>query len=258
MKTSFLAISLFFLLTCFFSSCEKEKFNIAPFGLSQEEASLEMREDDPCDGPVIIAPETYVRSGNRKVAIHRIVNMEVASDVCLKINTRDVVAAWIVIDGDTIFTPKNFKKPETNLQVVTFFESGVHDISFTLGGKPGGTITIELNGGIVGPPPAKLCSEAAREACESRGWQVVQTNIPEGNLVCTIDGRGPEANCDSCGVYNIFVWKNGSREQTCLDDGYTGPYSTLAGVMFAGHVPCECGDNLFFCGQWDMQDCIPD
>jgi hypothetical protein len=44
------------------------------------------------------------------------------------------------------------------------------------------------------------------------GWGVVQTNPEEGNLVATVDGRPAQNNCDMCGLYQIFVWKNGSRD----------------------------------------------
>ncbi|MBM4353687.1 MAG: hypothetical protein FJ109_07795 [Deltaproteobacteria bacterium] len=97
----------------------------------------------------------------------------------------------------------------------------------------------------------KPCSQVAIAACKAKGWQHVGGNA--GNIVCTIDGRGTGANCDTCSTYNIYVWKNGSEELHC-----PGYYSTKAGKYYSAHTPCSCGDNLDECGTWDMQNCIPD
>jgi hypothetical protein len=74
-----------------------------------------------------------------------------------------------------------------------------------------------------------------------------------GNIVCTIDGRSPANNCDTCDTYAMVVWVNGSPERYC-----PGAYSTVAGAVYSAHTPCECGDNLDFCTNWDMQGCVPD
>ena len=98
----------------------------------------------------------------------------------------------------------------------------------------------------------RLCSEVATEICEAKGWTVVGGALG-GNIVCTIDGRDADLNCSSCSEYNIAVWENGSPERHC-----PGSYSTLAGQVYGGHIPCTCSDNLYYCEEWDMQNCIPD
>jgi hypothetical protein len=98
----------------------------------------------------------------------------------------------------------------------------------------------------------RLCSEVATEFCEAKGWIVVGGALG-GNIVCTSDGRDTRNNCSSCSEYNIAVWEYGSQERHC-----PGSYSTLAGHVYAGHIPCTCSDNLYHCEAWDMQNCIPD
>ena len=97
------------------------------------------------------------------------------------------------------------------------------------------------------------CSVVAAAWCTAKGWRVAG-GAQGGNIVCTVDGRGTGNNCDTCSTYNIIVWRNGSKERHC--DGHN--YSTRAGTFYSAHTPCRCGDNLDACGQWDMQNCIPD
>jgi hypothetical protein len=99
----------------------------------------------------------------------------------------------------------------------------------------------------------RLCSEVANDHCEAKGWVVVE-GPSGGNIVCTIDGRSSGNNCDTCSTYNIYVWEHGSEERHCTGYGY----STNAGNFYSAHTPCACGDNLDFCGSWDMEGCIPD
>ncbi len=107
---------------------------------------------------------------------------------------------------------------------------------------------------LFGPPPPRLCSEVAREFCESKGWIVVSDPNPSiGNIVCTVDGRGSEDNCSTCTEYNMVVWQDASPELHC-----PGTYSTVAGTIYGGHIPCTCSDNLYWCQGWDTQGCIPD
>jgi hypothetical protein len=100
--------------------------------------------------------------------------------------------------------------------------------------------------------PSQKCSVVAKAACAAKGWQYVGGTT--GNIVCTIDGRGTGANCDTCSTYNIFVWQNGSKELHCLGHNY----STVAGKYYSAHTPCVCGNNLDLCGSWDMKNCTPD
>jgi hypothetical protein len=51
----------------------------------------------------------------------------------------------------------------------------------------------------------------------------------------------------------MVVWETGSPEPKCL-----GTYSTQAGSVYGGHIPCTCADNLYWCQSWDTQGCIPD
>ena len=100
--------------------------------------------------------------------------------------------------------------------------------------------------------PSQACSVVAKAACLAKGWQHVGGY--SGNIVCTIDGRGTGSNCDTCSTYNIYVWKNGSKEKHCLQYSY----STQAGKYYSAHTPCACGNNLDLCGSWDMKNCTPD
>ena len=100
--------------------------------------------------------------------------------------------------------------------------------------------------------PTQACSVVAKAACAAKGWQHVGGY--DGNIVCTIDGRSTGNNCDTCSTYNIFVWKNGSKELHCPQYNY----STVAGKYYSAHTPCSCGDNLDVCGNWDMKNCTPD
>jgi len=189
------------------------------------------------------------------------------ADVCLKVTNNGVSSAWISIDGVEVFTPKNFNKKVTTLQVTTFLYSGEHEVTITMKGKPGGSITLEMRGCIDEPPPPILCSEAARQYCEGRSWYVMDVYPSEGTLICTSDGRSPENNCDTCSDYNFIVWKDGAGDPYCPEDG-TFTYQTIAGQTYGGHVPCVCfdptypgytGDNLYRCNwAWPMQDCVPD
>ena len=89
--------------------------------------------------------------------------------------------------------------------------------------------------------------------CKAKGWKVVG-GAKDGNIVCTIDGRGTGSNCDTCSTYNIIVWKNGSKERHCTGHSY----STQAGKVYSAHTPCTCGNNLDYCTSWSMNGCTPD
>lgn len=247
-------IHLAFLLAAAFviTACQKEELSLfAP----DDEVGLRVN-CDPCEGDLIFGPQTYKRIHGKPVAYHRIFNMGEDADVCLTVANNGVVNASISIDGVEVFSPKDFSKFVTVLQVTTSLYAGEHEVTITMKGKPGGSITLEMRGCIDEPPPPILCSEAAKQACEGKGWTVVGVYASEGTLVCTADGRGPENNCDTCSVYNIYVWKDGARDHFCPEDQF--PYSTLAGQLRGGHIPCSCGDSLYLCGNWNMQDCVPD
>jgi len=100
--------------------------------------------------------------------------------------------------------------------------------------------------------PSQACSVVAKAACVAKGWKHVGGTT--GNIVCTIDGRSTGNNCDTCSTYNIYVWKNGSKELHCPNFNY----STVAGKYYSAHTPCVCGNNLDQCGSWDMKNCTPD
>jgi hypothetical protein len=98
------------------------------------------------------------------------------------------------------------------------------------------------------------CSEAAIAFCNAIGWHVML--VPpdtSGVIICTVDGRPAENNCDGCGSYHIVVWEDSAGDPFC-----TASYTTYAGNVYCGHHPCECGDNLIWCGVWNMMDCTPD
>lgn len=258
MKRSPVQILLLLLALCFLPTCEKDEMDLSLSGFeSKYDAELYIAED-PCDGMTIFGPQDFLRTTAKPIAVHRVFEISEAADVCLTITNNGVSAAWILINGEEVFSPKDFKHNKTSLQLVTSLQKGSHDITIKSTGKPGGTITLELKGNISDPPPPVKCSDLAKMDCESRGWQVVAVYISEGILYCTIDGRAIENNCDTCGVYNVYVWKDGAREMRCVEDGWPDYLSTQAGQVYAGHTPCDCGDNLAYCGSWNMQDCIPD
>jgi hypothetical protein len=106
------------------------------------------------------------------------------------------------------------------------------------------------------PPCPVYCSEAAAAFCADIGWiKVSDPATDEGQIICTVDGRPAEENCGGCAEYNIVVWEDGAGDRFCPE---VAPYTTYAGNVYCGHHPCECGDNLIWCGVWDMQGCIPD
>lgn len=264
----------FFLLLAgwfFVSTCERDSW--APVDVKTAQQELEERTFcDPCEGDLILGPETFVRTNGRPVgppflphgyigkptATHRMFSMGEEADVCITVVSSGANAAIVALDGLEIFTPANFTGVGATLQFTTHLFTGTHDLTVTMMGQPGGTITVEIRGCITTPPPPILCSEVARQDCEGRGWTVVGVFEQEGTLVCTADGRGPENNCDTCSVYNIYVWKNGAVDHFCLFDDGPFSYSTLAGQKRGGHIPCACGDSLYACGSWDMQGCVPD
>ncbi len=99
------------------------------------------------------------------------------------------------------------------------------------------------------------CSQAALAWCQSKGWSVpVNGQASGGRLYCTTNAVGVNSDCNQCGDYNMIVWSAGAKPAYCQNFNY----STVAGRVYAGHNPCQCGDNLIDCGTWTMGNCIPD
>ena len=255
MKINFLSMG-FFLAACFLmTTCQKDDVGTS-LSVSNEKVSLRL-DCDPCEGDIIFGPQTFERSAGKPVNIVRVFDMGEEADVCLTVTNDRVASARIMIDEEEVFSPNDFNQNVATLQVTAFLGAGTHQVAIMMNGKPGGTITLTLRGCISEPPPPLLCSEAAANDCEGRGWQVVSVYPDEGTLYCTPDGRLDNNNCDNYSVYNIYVWKDGAPEHYCPEDG-TFEYSTQAGGIYAGHNPCTCGDNLMLAGFWDMKNCIPD
>ncbi|MBL7793662.1 MAG: hypothetical protein JNK77_15145 [Saprospiraceae bacterium] len=270
MKLSQIKLLLLLPAWVLLTTCEKTEW--APLDVDNAAAIDQRTTCDPCEGDLIFGPETFVRNTGRPVgapflppgqvpgpnsqpmAVHRIFNMGEEADICLTVANHGVAAATITLDGQTIFTPANFTQTNMTLQLNSQLLAGTHELTVTMLGKPNGWIEVEMRGCITTPPPPLLCSEVARMNCEARGWVVMDVFPLEGILYCTIDGRSSENNCDTCGGYNIYVWKDGAGDHFCPGIYY----STLKGQIRGGHIPCECDDNLFWCWYWDMQDCIPD
>lgn len=260
MRNKFFLLTLLLAMFTLIPACEKEPLLVDDTQSAQitgtgQSATLR---SDPCEGTDIIELESYERVTNKKWIVNRLFSMSEDADACLTVINNGVKAVWIKIDGVKVFGPQDFKHGVNTLQHLTFLTYGDHEITITTTGKAEGIIYIQLRANLDVPPPLPKCSKVAAADCVSRGWQVVGTFPDEGILVCTIDGRSYRNNCDTCGTYNIYVWKNGAREQTCLEDGFMDTYTTQAGTLYGGHVPCSCEDNLFFCGNWYLKNCIPD
>lgn len=254
MKLNLLSLTFFLAAAFLITACQKDNFLLGP-----GDEGLDMRVNcDPCEGDIIFGPDTYVRTIGKPFTVHRIFNMGEDVDVCLTVVNEGISSAWISIDGVEVFSPKDFNKNVTALQVTTFLYAGPHEIAVKMQGPPGGSITLMLRGCITQPPPPLLCSEEAIYQCEAKLWQVVGVYPSEGTVVCTVDGRLPSENCDTCSTYNIFVWKDHAPEHFCAPQDVGFVYSTLAGELYAGHEPCDCGEDLEGCGSWDMRGCIPD
>jgi hypothetical protein len=101
----------------------------------------------------------------------------------------------------------------------------------------------------------QVCSDVAAAWCAARGWTIpVGGMVPgSGRLYCT-NNVSANSDCNTCADYNMLVWSNGATPLFCT--AFT--YSTVAGAIYGGHSPCQCGDNLQYCGSWDMKGCTPD
>jgi hypothetical protein len=211
---------------------------------------------DPCtDGVTVFGPETFTRVCGPPLEEWRQFSVPEDGDICVLVTNNGVSAAKIKIDGSVLIGPNQFNPNVTDISATTGVAAGDHELYVRIESAPGTELTIEIR--FADPPPATpYCSEVARAWCEDKGWTVVNSPPPSaGNIVCTVDGRAAQNNCDDCSTYNIVVWKDGSEEQFC-----PGTYSTEAGKVYGGHAgfPCQCGDDLEYCGTWDMQGCTPD
>ncbi len=208
--------------------------------------------EDPCQGELLFGPETFERTTSVPVTDTRTFEVANAGDVCIVVSNAGNAAAWIYIDGIKYIRPNSFNPSVTGFTETVSLVGGTHELKVRVSSIPGTSITVELRGCEEGPPPQRMCSEVAREFCESKGWIVVSDPNPSiGNIVCTVDGRSAEENCSGCTEYNMVVWQNGSPELHC-----PGTYSTVVGAIYGGHIPCTCADNLYYCQEWDTQGCL--
>lgn len=209
---------------------------------------------DPCQGELLFGPETFVRTTCEPQTEIRSFELDNAGDVCVLVTNNGNASAFIWVDGIKYIRPNDFNPNVTDITETVALTAGTHELKLRVASIPNTSITVELRACDEGPPPPRLCSEVAREFCESKGWVVVNDPNPSiGNIVCTYDGAGPENNCRTCTEYNMVVWEAGSPEPECM-----GTYSTTVGSVYGGHIPCTCADNLYWCQSWDTQGCIPD
>lgn len=209
---------------------------------------------DPCQGDLLFGAETFTRTTCSPVTETRSFVVANAGDVCIKVSNAGNSSAWIKVDGIKYVKPNDFNPGVTDITETVALSGGTHELQVRVASQKDTSITVELRACDDGPPPARHCSAVAREYCESKGWIVVSDPNPSiGNIVCTSDGRGSEEHCSGCTEYNMVVWSDGSPEKHC-----PGTYSTLAGQIYGGHIPCTCADNLYYCQEWDLQTCIPD
>lgn len=214
---------------------------------------------DPCtEGTTVFGPETFTRMCGPPLEEVRQFSVPDDGEICVLVQNDGVSAANIKIDGSVLIGPNQFNPSVTDITATTGVGAGDHELYVRIESAPGTSLTIEIRF-AADAPPTPYCSEVARAWCEAKGWTVVNSPDPSaGNIVCTIDGRFASHNCDACADYNIVVWRDGSEEQYCPGTYFGGTYSTQAEHVYGGHDPCECGDNLEYCGTWDMQGCTPD
>jgi hypothetical protein len=178
--------------------------------------------------------------------------MDVAEEACIVVTNAGNAAAAIGVDGDPVIGPWDFNPHVDRVTRTVALAAGDHELTVVLASIPGTSLTVEVRACADTPAP-RMCSDVAVEWCEGKSWTVVGGPL-DGNIVCTVDGRPAEENCDQCNEYNIVIWEDGSGDRFCPSINY----STYAGNIYCGHNPCECGDNLVWCGTWDMLGCEAD
>ena len=96
----------------------------------------------------------------------------------------------------------------------------------------------------------------ARRACQNFGndWKVDHTT--DRALVCTKDTSWT-SNCDSCSSWRLLVWADGGFEHNKSDSRQPDDPLTVAGKYYAGHKPCNYGNNYPLCGDWISTGNIP-
>jgi len=202
---------------------------------------------DPCtEGATVLGPESFGREPGVPATGHRNFIMPTDGDLCVLLENNDCGAAVVKIDGEQIFSPGQLSPNVTELVSTIPLTEGSHTLSVRVASSEGCSVTVELRA------CALLCSQAATDWCEAKGWQVAV--YTDGAVVCTAPGYDEYAHCEECNIYNIVVYENYASDPMCVGDLCT----TLAGTVYGAHDPCICGDNLRYCGTWDMQGCTPD
>ena len=224
--------------------------NLLSGGQTAEYDASALDSCDPCvDGELIFGPETFQRVGGAPETVTESFYVPLDRDVCISVTNNGCEAAWVTVDDSELITPPGLKSGGPFYQTTIPLGQGEYELSVRLGSAAGCSLEVEMRACEL----EHLCSEVATNWCEAKGWQVAASN-PAGSVVCTAPGYDEYANCEECGIYNIVVWEDGAGDPLCPG----GLCSTLAGRVYGGHDPCECGDNLRYCGTWDMQGCIPD
>ena len=204
---------------------------------------------DPCtEGVAVVPVETYPRGSAKPITSYRQFTLEEDSDVCLLLENNGCGGAEVKIDGDQLISPGQLNPSVFDLVTTTSLSAGNHTLSVKVSSAEGCSVDVELR--ACAPQP-RLCSDVAADWCEAKGFEV--DLYADGAVICTAEGYNETYSCEFCDIYNVVVYKDGAGDPEC-----PGDYSTQAGVVYGGHVPCLCSDNLYYCQSWDMQDCQPD
>ena len=204
---------------------------------------------DPCTEGVPVVPlETYPRASGKPITSYRQFTLEEDSDVCLLLENNGCGGAEVKIDGFQLISPGQLNPGVFNLVATTSLSAGNHALSVKVVSAEGCSVDVELRACVPEPP---LCSEVAADWCEAKGFEV--DLYTDGAVVCTAVGHDVMENCADCTLWNLVVYEDGAGDPLC-----PGDYSTRAGHVYGGHIPCICSDNLYLCQTWDMQDCQPD
>ncbi len=208
---------------------------------------------DPCDGDLLLfGPETFTRTCGSPNEFYRTVDVAEAMDVCVVATNFQVASALVKIDGAAIMEPADFNPNVTEVTYSLSLDAGQHELRVWLASTPGASVSLEIKACDPDPePPDPTCSELATDWCEAKGWTVENTGT--GSLVCVAPGFDGGDSCLGCGEYNVVVWSDGGGDPLCSVN-----YSTSAGMIYGGHTPCMCADNLMECGIFEMDGCIPD
>lgn len=207
---------------------------------------------DPCQGDqILFGPETFHRACGRPKTERRLFSLPTERDVCVVVTNDGNASTRIKIDGGEIVGPSDFNPHVTLITRTVNLAAGEHELKIRVVSIPGTSVTVEIRACDQSDPPQLPCSVVATEWCLEGGWNVSLTQ--PGGLICTAPGVDYNDNCATCEDYNLLVWTDGTGDPLCPRE-----YNTIAGMVFGGHEPCACTNDLLTCGVWELEGCIPD